>query len=74
MKRIFIDEREYNQSLPENEARLLEQLDHPNVIKMREHFYHKKHFCLIMDYAEKGKIRYNLVTLLFYVDQNRCIF
>ncbi|EAS05707.2 Serine/Threonine kinase domain protein (macronuclear) [Tetrahymena thermophila SB210] len=63
MKRIFIDEREQQTYHPENEAKLLEQLDHPNIIKMQEHFYHKKYFCLIMEFAEKGDLNKLILNL-----------
>ncbi|KAL4429436.1 hypothetical protein ABPG74_021023 [Tetrahymena malaccensis] len=63
MKRIFIDDREQQTYHPENEAKLLEQLDHPNIIKMQEHFYHKKYFCLIMEFAEKGDLNKLILKL-----------
>ncbi|KAL4467995.1 hypothetical protein ABPG72_015865 [Tetrahymena utriculariae] len=63
MKRIFIDEREQQMYHPINEAKLLEQLDHPNIIKMQEHFYHKKYFCLIMEFAEKGDLNKLILKL-----------
>jgi NIMA (never in mitosis gene a)-related kinase len=40
------------------EARILEVLDHPNIIKFREVYTTKNgHLCIVMDYANGGDLK-----------------
>jgi NIMA (never in mitosis gene a)-related kinase len=38
-----------------NEAKVLESLDHPNIIKYFETFIYNHKLCIIMEYADNGK-------------------
>lgn len=55
LKRTFLENREWSLVAPENEALLLESINHPNIIKLIDHFYHNEAFCLVMELAEQGQ-------------------
>lgn len=40
---------------PYNEVKLLESLNHPNIIKYLDSFTWKNKYCILMEYAENGK-------------------
>ncbi len=42
-----------------NEGDILKTLDHENVIKLHDSFitYNRSHYCIVMEYAERGNIR-----------------
>ena len=55
MKKISLQNEENKESIdPTNEVKLLEGLNHPNVIRYHESFIHKNCLCIVIDYAEKG--------------------
>ena len=37
-----------------NEIKILESIDHPNIIKYHESFINKNKFVIVMEYANKG--------------------
>ena len=41
---------------PLNEAKVLQSLDHPNIIKYYEAFIHNNKLCIVMEYADNGEI------------------
>jgi len=54
LKRVSLDKESSNKIPPVNEVKLLEQLEHPNIIKYHKSFIHKKRLCILMDYADNG--------------------
>ena len=55
MKRISLEQNEETGQNPLNEAKVLEMLDHPNIIKYFETFIYNHKLCIIMEYADNGK-------------------
>ena len=45
------------------EAKLLSQLHHPNIICVREHFIERGRLCIVMDYASGGDLEQRLQGL-----------
>ena len=47
-----------NNELPSvlNEVCLLQQLDHPNIIKYHEYFKDGSKFCIVTEYADNGDL------------------
>jgi serine/threonine protein kinase len=45
---------EHAEQNAQNEAKLLEKLDHPNIVKCYDTFLDDDHLCLILEYCEKG--------------------
>ena len=39
-----------------NEVCLLQQLDHPNIIKYHEYFKDERKICIVMEYADNGDL------------------
>ena len=54
MKRLDISNNELPSVL--NEVCLLQQLDHPNIIKYHEYFKDTSKFCIVMEYADNGDL------------------
>lgn len=52
----------------EQEVRLMETLDHPNVVKVHEVLYRPKEIMLIMDYCSQGELFKHIVTFGPMVD------
>jgi NIMA (never in mitosis gene a)-related kinase len=40
-----------------NEIKILQTLDHPNIIKYHDSFVHKKHLCIVTEFAENGDLQ-----------------
>jgi NIMA (never in mitosis gene a)-related kinase 1/4/5 len=40
-----------------NEIKILQTLDHPNIIKYYESFVYKNHLCIVTEYAESGDLQ-----------------
>ena len=55
MKRISLMQEESKFHSPLNEAKLLQSLDHPNIIKYYETFIHNDKLCIVMEYADNGE-------------------
>lgn len=41
---------------PINEVKLMNSLDHQNIIKCCGYFEHKEKLCILLEYADDGKI------------------
>ena len=54
MKRLDLSNNELPSVL--NEVCLLQQLDHPNIIKYHEYFKENSKFCIVMEYADNGDL------------------
>lgn len=52
----------------EQEVRLMETLNHPNVVKIHEIVYREKEIMLIMDYCSRGELFKHIVTVGPMVD------
>ena len=37
-----------------NELKILQKMDHPNIIKYYESYKDKNEFCIVMEYADNG--------------------
>lgn len=53
---------------PINEVKLMNSLDHPNIIKCCGYFEHKEKLCILLEYADEGKISAFLRILLILGD------
>ena len=53
---------EYNERVrAREEARILEKLDHPNIIKYKDVFRDRKmHLNIVMEYADDGELAYKI--------------
>ena len=49
-----------------NQIKILNNLDHDNIIKYIESFNHKKKFCIVMEYADGGR-KYIYVKVIYKV-------
>lgn len=54
MKRISMLQEDNMGLSPLNEAKVLQSLDHPNIIKYYETFVHNSKLCIVMEYADNG--------------------
>ena len=48
----------------ENEVKVLQSLDHPNIIKYYGFFIEKEKYCILMEYAENGLFFFFYFNLL----------
>lgn len=55
MKKISISALNCSSISPLNEIQLMQNLNHPNIIKYYNSFEHKGKLCIIMEYADSGK-------------------
>jgi len=39
------------------EIKILEEINHPNIVKMVQHFEDKGHYCLVLELLEGGEVR-----------------
>jgi NIMA (never in mitosis gene a)-related kinase len=48
---------ETDRKMVENEAHVMEQVSHPNILKYIESFWHGKTFCSVMEFADGGSLQ-----------------
>jgi serine/threonine protein kinase len=49
------------------EIKIMNEVDHPNIVKMIEHYEDKGHYCLVMELMQGGEVSQILYVNLFEV-------
>ena len=46
------------------EIAIMKEVDHPNIVKMVNHYEDKGHYCLVMELMQGGEVRSKLLFIL----------